>query len=179
MDPELLSLLFGGIPGMTGPVAAMPQTVAGGAPIAPMAVPPTLAPPLTRPIEPYMTDPLAMGTPTPQMPTMAAQPASLGASLEPTIPFPRPRPPEAPGGTYGAQGPMGGNDPSKIAAALKGVVAPQAPQAQKVGTPHAPTLGKLQGGNVAELLAQLGIGPQQAFPGLKLPSTLGQALGGR
>jgi hypothetical protein len=56
---------------------------------------------------------------------------------------------------------------------------PDAPVAQKVSTPHAPQVAKIQAGNLADLLASLGIGPQQALPGLKLPSTLGQALGGR
>jgi hypothetical protein len=125
------------------------------------------------------------GTPAPQAPPVMpqlAQPASLGAVLDPTtstIPIPRARPVEAPGGTYAAQaGAAGGLDTKGILGALKSVVAPPAPQAQKVSTPHAPQMAKLPGGNVAELLAQLGIGPQQAFPGLKLPSTLGQALGG-
>lgn len=150
MDPELLALLFGSPPPTT-------------------AVPPTLMPGATPIIPPTM------------MPQMMSSPVSLGESLDPTVPLPRSRPPEAPGGTYAAQAVPGsaGGDPSKMLATLKGVVTPPAPVAQKVSTPHAPPMAKLQGGGVAELLASLGIGPQQAFPGLKLPSTLGQALGGR
>lgn len=152
----------------------MPPALTSGSPAMPD---PTLAPMPSRPVEPYMTDPLAGGQP--QVPVPTPQPAglpSLGASLEPN-PTGYATNPWSKEGILGSGSVPKGT--SSIADSLKGVVTPQAPQAQKVSTPHAPTLAKLPGGNVAELLAQLGIGPQQAFPGLKLPSTLGQALGGR
>lgn len=140
--------------------------------------------PMPAPVEDYRTAPYTAPTNN--------QPASLGASLEP--PMPRPRPtgtganptgydtnPWSAGGILGPNAGAGGGrtsaEKSAMLSALKGVVPPQAPQAQKVSTPHAPPMAKMTGGNVAELLAALGIGPQQAFPGLKLPSTLGQALG--
>lgn len=168
LDPQLFQMLFGS--------TAMTPVVP---PVVPPPMPaPTMAPMMGRPAEPYMTDPLVPGGQTPQVPVSA--PASLGASLEPQVPMPQPRPAEAPGGANAnanAAEQAGNANKSAMLSALKGVVAPAAPQAQKVSTPHAPAMAKLAGGNVAELLAALGIGPQQAFPGLKLPSTLGQALG--
>jgi hypothetical protein len=184
MDPTLdygalIQALFG-----SGPAAAQPMVPRPQIPVPPVPAPGMVAGPTApipapqgfemtntgnpmppRPAEPYMTDPMVTG----------AQPTTLGAALEPTIPLPRPRPAEAPAATTNptAVNVKGMTD------ALKGVIAPPAPSSQKVGTPHPPAMGKLQGGNVAELLASLGIGPQQAFPGLKLPSTLGQALAGR
>jgi hypothetical protein len=180
MDPTLdygalINALFGGGTSQP-PLVPTGLQAPGQLPSAPV---PLMPPAQTRPIEPYMTDPLMSGSPTPPVMPQLSQPASLGAVLDPTVPIPRPRPAEAPGGTYAAQTSQSAvNDPSRLLNSLKGVVAPPPPVAQKVGTPHAPTMAKLQGGNVAELLASLGIGPQQAFPGLKLPSTLGQALGG-
>lgn len=194
MDPELFQALFGGMgggapgamvppPGMLGGMTA-PQGFGDAAALT--AAGPQMMP---KPVEPYMTDPLATGAPPAPAPVPMpmprpelAQPASLGAVLDPTagVPLPRPRPAEA--GPGAVTPPLKDFELAKakgITDALKGVVAPPAPQAQKVSTPHAPAMAKLQGGNVAELLAQLGIGPQQAFPGLKLPSTLGQALSGR
>lgn len=170
LDPQLFQMLFGS-------TAMTPPVVPPGVP--PPMPDPSLTPMMARPAEPYMVDPLVPGgqTPQPSVPMPQSRPASLGASLEPN-------PTGYDTNPWSKQGILapGGNTPANpnIAGglnALKGVVAPAAPQAQKVSTPHAPPMAKLQGGNVAELLAALGIGPQQAFPGLKLPSTLGQALG--
>jgi hypothetical protein len=57
---------------------------------------------------------------------------------------------------------------------------PKAAEPQKITTPHAPQLKPIQS-NLADLFSTLGITPGQAMGGggLKLPSTLGQALGGR
>lgn len=206
MDPELLSLLFGGIPGMTGgmPGAAIP-------PAAPIVAPPP--PPVVAPAAPQMMagPPAPMVAPqgfemtntgNPRMPApgedyrtqsmnpvpapdyaswapgAGAGPTSLGAALEPAgVPMPRPRPAEAGPGANQLPAAAPGGD--ALLKTLRGVQAPAAPTPQKVSTPHAPQIAKIQGGALADLLASLGIGPQQALPGLKLPSTLGQALGGR
>jgi hypothetical protein len=189
MDPELLQILMGGGGGYPSPMVPPPGMM-GGMPapqgygdVAPLPQPgPQMMP---RPVEPYMTDPLMAGTPPSVAPPMPAVPGSvptsLGATLDPVAPT---------GAGAGAMGgAMAAADATRGAAggspnmggmlnALKGIVAPPAPAVQKVSTPHSPQMAKLQGGGVAELLASLGIGPQQAFPGLKLPSTLGQALGG-
>lgn len=122
--------------------------------------------------------------PTPQaappVPMPAAGPNSLGAALEPNPTGYGTNPWSSGGvlapGAGGAAKPGGGDALLKT---LRGVQAPAAPVPQKVSTPHAPQVAKIQGGALADLLASLGIGPQQALPGLKLPSTLGQALGGR
>lgn len=71
----------------------------------------------------------------------------------------------------------------RLAGAMKGVKAPPAPEGVKVSTP-APTRALAAGGKGTDLLAlmqMLGIGGPQGgvASGLKLPPTLGQALGGR
>jgi hypothetical protein len=185
MDPELLQMLMlgggGGFPAPMVPPPGMlspPTAVQGFGDAAALTQAPVVPP--MRPVEPYMTDPLAAGTPAavppptgvvPPVPT----PTTLGAALEPSVPMPQPRPAGAPGATPS----MNGVAAKSLTDTLRGVIPPAPPQAQKVSTPHAAPMAKLQSGNVADLLASLGIGPQQAFPGLKLPSTLGQALGGR
>lgn len=150
---------------------AQPQTLAGAtvppppAPGAPAEVPgvPTPTNPMTRAPEPYMTEPY-------QAPT-------VGSVLEP-VPLPTPRPANAPTAPTDASGAKkSGTD--ALLQSLRGVQMPKPPEAQKVSTPHAPALRPIQSGGLAELMASLGVGPQQAFPGLKLPSTLGAALGGR
>lgn len=161
---------------MLTPGGSMGMANTGGAMVAPqMAASPPI-PPVMPPAPPVMA------SPTPEVPP-------LGASLEPQIPMPTPNPlrqadiaqdaaqdtsdaaavPQAPGAVPG----------SALLKTLQGVQMPAPPLAQKVSTPHLPPLKPIQGGGLMELMAQLGIGPQQAMPGLKLPSTLGQSLGGR
>lgn len=181
MDPETLAMLLfqgsGALPApqpVVAPIAPPPAPqMAQGVPVgppAPMVQPQSFEATNTgsqmmmRPPEPYMSEP--MGVPQGAAPT-------LGAALDGGVPVPRPRPAEAPGAAPAA----GGSD--ALLKSLRGVTAPAAPTPQKVSTPHAPAIAKLQGGGLIDLLASLGIGPQQALPGLKLPSTLGQALGGR
>ena len=181
MDPDLLLALLGpeGAMALSQPPvqpSMLPQ-------VPPVAVPPVPTPTtmpaavpsgpmMARPPEPYMSQP---------MPPEGGGPATLGAALTPG------------GGDYGGNpwsrggiadpnasrpGAVAGSD--ALLKSLRGVTAPAAPTPQKVSTPHAPTPVKLgQNSALIDLLSSLGIGPQQALPGLKLPSTLGQALGGR
>lgn len=162
MDPDILRLLLGG---MGGGLTGVPgPDLAGGTPG--MMMPPVAS---SMPGADMLPAPM----PAPVMP-------SLGAALDPvpsfpggSPPLPTIRPAGAPGPTPLA--PAAGSD--ALLKTLRGVQMPAPPVPQKVSTPHAPTLAKIQGGGLADLLASLGIGPQQALPGLKLPSTLGQALG--
>lgn len=67
--------------------------------------------------------------------------------------------------------------PNPLAAALRGVAAPQVPAAQRVSTPAAPRLDAIKGGELLTLLMMQGDG---GVPGGRkinpLPGTLGQAL---
>lgn len=178
LDPMLFNLIFG------GPAAAQPLPVPAPVPQIPATPPPAL-----------MGD--AFGPPAPMPPMQSYEPTnigpriaapneayrsepmpSLGASLEPRstggVPVPRPRPSEAP-----AAADQQSSASDRLLQSLRGVKAPEPPVAQRVATPSLPTLRPIQGGGFVDLLASLGVGPQQALPGLKLPSTLGQALGGR
>lgn len=190
MDPDILAWLMSGgmgpqpgamLPGVSAPAGApaVAPPVVAPPPVAPVAAmpPAPMVPPQS--FEPTNTgNPMMMRPPEPYM----SEPAqSLGAALTPApaggsgVPLPQPRPANAPGATPVPE--TGGSD--ALLKTLRGVQMPAAPTPQKVSTPHAPQLGKIQAGGLADLLASLGIGPQQALPGLKLPSTLGQALGGR
>lgn len=177
MDPQLLMALLGpeGAASLMGTTAMTPPMVPTGLPSpapAPPPMPMMLPPGPVAANEPYRSEPL-MG----QQPI--AQPASLGAALEPMVPMPQSRPAGAPGGTYAAQNAQTTQSGSKLLDTLKSTKMPEAPTAQKVSTPNLPQLKPIQGGGFFDLLASLGIGPQQAAQGMKLPSTLGQALGGR
>lgn len=183
MDPELLARLLSILnpvsPAMAAPARAQEFEQPGPRlDLAAQAVPPPLptmpsvgAPPqeayrsvpMPAPVEDYRTQP-AM----PSLGASLAGPATGGG-----VPTPRPRPSEAPAA---APAPSQGDALLKT---LQGVKAPPAPVAQKVSTPNLPALRPIQGGGIIELLASLGIGPQQAVQGMKLPGTLGQALGGR
>lgn len=142
--------------------------------------PPTPAP--SAPIAaPVVTPPAAA---EPAYPEIMRRYPSLGESLNPapttpaqgSVPMPRPRPSNL-GKETDTPPAKPGDD--ALLKTLRGVTAPQPPQAQKVGTPSLPALRPIQSGGFIDLLASLGIGPQQAMKGLQLPSTLGQALGGR
>lgn len=184
MDPALLIALLGpeGMSALMGSASAAPA-MAAPPPVIPALPPPALAgdsfgPPAPMPapqsFEPTNTMGPRIAAPNePYRSEMMPQPASLGAALEPQVPMPRPRPEMAPGAAPAA----GGGD--ALLKTLQGVKAPAAPTPQRVATPNAPVLRPIQSGGFMDLLASLGIGPQQALPGLKLPSTLGQALGGR
>lgn len=67
---------------------------------------------------------------------------------------------------------------NKLLATLKGVQPPQTSQIQRVGTPAAPKMTAVQGGQLMALLQALG-SAGVSTDGLKLPSTLGQAIGGK
>lgn len=175
MDPETLAMLLfqgsGAVPPAPPPVLAPPPATMVAPSPAPVGSPYQEAyrsAPMPPPVEPYRMEP--MGIPP------AAEPTSLGAALEPSVPLPQPRPAGAPQAAAAPQ--AGGSD--ALLKTLRGVQAPSAPTPQKVSTPNAPTPVKMgQNSALIDLLSSLGIGPQQALPGLKLPSTLGQALGGR
>lgn len=195
MDPTLAMMLFGssGLPGLQAgiepnswlppqpsptspPTPQMPVPAPGVAAGPPAPMPPmqsfettnTGNPMQMVPNEPYRSEPM------PQMP-----PTSLGAALEPSpsgVPMPRPRPAEAP---QAGEAPTGATGDGLLKT-LRGVQAPAAPTPQRVSTPNLPGLRPIQSGGYMDLLAMLGLGQQQgAQGGLKLPSTLGQALGGR
>lgn len=76
--------------------------------------------------------------------------------------------------------PPGGGGPALVQA-LRGMVAPNVPQPQKVSTPSAPhPTGKIEGGGLISLLNHLGMLRGAQMPtSYQLPSTLGAALGGR
>lgn len=157
---SLLPYLFGGYSTANAAPPALnqmpPPDVAGD----------SLSHPIAPPQEAYRSDPY--------------QPTTLGAALEPppitspdaAIPIPRPRPADAPTATQASTQPS-----DALLKSLRGVTPPAPPQAQKVATPHLPALRPIQGGQYLDLLASLGVNPQAASPGLKLPSTLSQALG--
>jgi hypothetical protein len=69
---------------------------------------------------------------------------------------------------------------SNLLAALKGVPAIAAPQAQKVSTPGLPKIEQIKGGNLQALLASLGVPGQMQAKNYTLPPTLGlPTLGSR
>lgn len=76
--------------------------------------------------------------------------------------------------------PPGGGGPALVQA-LRGMVAPNVPQPQRVSTPSAPhPTGKIEGGGLISLLNHLGMLRGAQMPtSYQLPSTLGAALGGR
>lgn len=175
-------------PQIMTPYARVPPDYPQPGPI----IPPTPAPPATlagatTPPPPATPASPVPGVPTPTNPLMAesyrsepAPAATLGSVLEPHPPVTTGSANAAPVGppiadTSSVSKRSSGDDLLKT---LRGVQMPKPPEVQKVSTPHAPALRPIQSGGLAELMASLGVGPQQAFPGLKLPSTLGQALGG-
>jgi hypothetical protein len=115
--------------------------------------------------------------------------SDVGAALTGNVPLPRPRPE---GTDVGAQSKTGApmditSDAQKAGAgadgkkpsfldALKGVKAPPNPEVQKISTPAAPRpTTAIKGGDLMALLTALNAAPGAG--GIKLPSTLGQALG--
>lgn len=190
MDPELLAFLFAG--GGAG-LPVIPPPMPTSAPVVPVPTPTTMGTPqqepyrselmpasgmMPRPQEDYRTQPA--GLPTTSVPMPMPRPSNLGAALDGGGGYAGN--PWSPGGIGDASAAMGSSprvgSSNALLQSLRGVQAPAAPTPQKVSTPHAPQLRPIQGGGFADLLASLGIGPQQALPGLKLPSTLGRALAG-
>lgn len=132
----------------------------------------------------------ARGVPPPPMDLQPnAASSDVGAALTGnTVPLPRPRPQGMDVGAQRAGAPMditstaqkageapAGKTPSFLDA-LKGVKAPANPELQKVSTPAAPRVAtQIKGGDLIALLSALNAAPGAG--GLKLPSTLGQAIG--
>lgn len=135
-------------------------------------------------------------------PTVGAALTGQNPEMAGGIPLPRPRPigggadisaqsrGGAPGApldiTSAAQQAGAGTPPAAdvkkaadLATALRGVTAPKPPELQKISSPSPPRAGgTIKGGDLMAILQMLNAGPGPGG-GLKLPSTLGQALGGR
>lgn len=142
----------------------MPQGAAFGTPV--QGSPPIMPTPV--PTMSYTQPPPVQPSPIPDItPPMP----SLGESLTPAA-----ADASAGGSTKDIKAAKSMED--RLLQTLQGVKAPPAPAVQRVGTPNLPPLRPIQSGGLFELLAALGLGQPQAG-GLKLPSTLGQALGGR
>lgn len=94
--------------------------------------------------------------------SIAGGPSAYSAPIGPTpsgdaMGTPLPAPPAArPGGA--------------LLDALRGIKAPEAPQAQRVATPHAPAQRAIGSGNeLVQLLMSLGIGPKDIPGGFRMP----------
>lgn len=151
MDPTLQQLLTGGFDqrfndAYTDPSIALqlqnqalgfagPPATPSVAPVAPEAVSPG-----------YPWSPAAAPV-VPEAPTAAAATPQTPLDLNPTI----------------GPGPGQSNIGSNILNSLRGVTAPAAPVAQKVGTPHAPQLRPIQGGELVNMLAAMGMGPRDIW----------------
>jgi hypothetical protein len=174
----------------------IPANVAKGpfpnTPQAPLAatIPQNVSPVSMTP-EALAANAAARGVPPPPVDLAPdAGPTDVGAALTGnTVPLPRPRPQ---GTDVGAQSRPGApmditSDAQKAGAgadgkkpsfldALKGVKAPPNPEVQKISTPAAPRpTTAIKGGDLMALLTALNAAPGAG--GIKLPSTLGQALG--
>lgn len=204
MDPDLLARLMSLINPISSAQAAGPMPLPNAAEFMPTGAPMVTSPPemvvpgpmippppaslagATAPPPPATPASPVPGVPTPSNPIVRPQEAyrseaapTVGSVLEPRPPLPIPRPAAA--GT-GATEVSAAAKPSEDALlkTLRGVQLPKPPEVQRVSTPHAPALRPIQS-SIADLFASLGVTPQQALAGggLKLPSTLGAALGGR
>jgi hypothetical protein len=110
-----------------------------------------------------------------------------GPVVSPMTPQPEPGPAadimpqgDFQGNPYMRGGPMErqGGRPNDPLAALRGVQAPPAPATQRLTSPAAPRPQAIQGPGLQQLMSLLFSGAG-AGGGMKLPSTLGMALGGR
>lgn len=193
MGPEDLSFLntdLGGMedPGSGGVIEAIRRMFGSGAQAGVPA--PVVPPPAPLPVvAPNAGIGYPGGSPPPDLSGGMGYPGgsppadvpSLGASLTGPIPMPQarptgtvPMPTPAP-----AQATPAAAGPANFLNALKGVVAPPRPDVVKPTSPHiVGPKGTVQGGQLFQLLEQLNA-QQQPAGGLKLPPTLGQALGGR
>lgn len=145
----------------------------------------------------------ARGIPPPKMdmPSWAQTDPTVGAALTGLpvggVPIPQPRPggldmsaqsraPGAPTDITSDAQKAGEATPAAadgkrtdLATALRGVTAPKPPELQKISSPSPPRAGvAIKSGELQAILQALNAGPGPGG-GLKLPSTLGQALGGR
>lgn len=138
----------------------LPMTPPAGAQAATPPMPPAAVPPLQHgpddPWEPMKMPPGAparAGTPGMAMPPKTP-PASPPPSAGPPMDI---RPPAQQAGQQpAAQSGVG----DRLMQTLKGIKAPEAPQAQKVTTPRPPEVAKLPTGQLLALLAQMGMAPQ-------------------
>lgn len=123
------------------------------------------APSPWEPVQPLPGEPGGAAGPAQTMPGMPGGPAG------PLAPSPNPAAPSSPAAPGG--GPA-------LVNALRGMVAPNVPQPQRVSSPSAPhPSGKIEGGGLVSLLGQLGMLRGAQMPSsYQLPSTLGAALGG-
>lgn len=158
MDPETLAMLFN--PSLTGPMS-------GG--YAPYAQP-------TPTIFPWLGNSGAQQPPTQEPSGTPEGPSGAPLSEPQNIQRPMSIAPPAPGPSATpdalaarAQGTT--DSANRLLATLRGVQAPAAPVAQKVGTPHPPQMRPIQGGGLVNLLASLGIGPRDVYqtPRIQLP----------
>jgi hypothetical protein len=192
MDPELLNRLMG----IFNPISSAQAQMLGPT-VTPTFGSPPPAPDLTPPPPATPASPVP-GVPTPSNPMQGPAPPqeayrselapTVGSVLDPkpavavpgSVPLPAPRPAGAPGPTDVTDASAATKKPGTDALlkSLQGVQIPKPPEAQKITTPHPPALRPIQS-NLADLFASLGISPQQAAGGLKLPASLGAALGGR
>lgn len=176
--------------GMGAPDTGLFNWLFGTGAMAAPGMVPSVVPPVAAPGDLF-------GPPTPLVPAQSYEPTNITAVRPPPppsedyrsvpmpslgesiggsstgVPLPRPRPADAPGPTT----PGGGSD--ALLKTLQGVKAPAPPTPQRVSTPNLPPLRPIQGGQFFDMMAALGIGPQQLVSGMKLPGTLGQALGGK
>lgn len=143
-------------------------------------------PPLPLPEPPVMPPQVSpMAQPGSQT---AAERIGVGAALTGNVPIPRARPAVGPGMPLDITPPgnpagaaanaQGGSVADRIAQTLKGVKMPAAPETQRISTPAAPRpTTAIKGGEILALLNMMGGGG--GVEGMKLPSTLGDALGRR
>lgn len=153
--------------------------------------------PMDSPISPEILakNAAARGIPPPPVDLQpSAASSDVGAALTgSTVPLPRARPTSTDVGAQsrGPGAPMditseaqkagetpaaAGEKKGTFLDALKGVKAPPNPELQKISTPAAPRVSTaIKGGDLQALLLALNAAPGAG--GLKLPSTLGQAIG--
>ena len=166
MDPILQQLLSGNFDqrfnqAYTDPAIALQlqnQALGYNAPPAlpPPAVPPPAAPggaTLGSTLEPALAGQVDVANAGATIPANAAPTSGLMPTGTPQAPS---------GGTAQTQGLLG---------ALRGVQAPKPPEAQKVSTPHPPQQRPIQGGELINMLAAMGIGPRDVWtpPRIKVP----------
>lgn len=140
----------------------------------------------------------ARGVPPPPVDIAPTAPSSLGGSVGAaltgnTVPMPQARPTDMSASARPPGAPLDITSPAQnvataaaaggldkkfgdIGTALKGVTMPKGPELQKLGTPSAPrATTAIKGGDIIALLQSLNAAPGAS--GLKLPSTLSQAIG--
>lgn len=196
---EGASMLAGGnaVP-PSGPLPPQGLDAAGSVPTPGTGIYPTQAAPPAQALD--VPDNIAKvaaarGIPPPKqdLPSWASTDPSVGAALTGRVPMPMSRPTDVTARARAPAAPMdltsdaqkaGGGDAAQsgdkmgdLAKALRGVTMPKSPELQKISSPSAPrATSSIKGGDLMLLLQALNAGPGVGG-GLKLPSTLGQALG--